>query len=216
MNPSPFVSTLRPLGGGHGSPPVVFLTDLVAWARQAPDELFAPNDVAVDIFTAIKSKLATPAGTDGAGTPIFHWDSLLHRKAAFCEAARIHAGRESDWQDQEGVDRTNARSQADIKGQEAGLFQVSFDAVFLPHGRKEALWDYAVAHGIETPEKFIHAMKFHVTERSEEERRIVFDFYAHLMRQSIAWAGPFLRHNADSVYPYLSRAALQEFMGMLG
>lgn len=210
-----FIATRTAIGGGHGEPPVLFLTDLVNWCREAPDDLFAPNDVPMDIFAAIKSRLGTCSGKDGSGTWCYHWESLLHRRAAFCEAARVHAGRESDWRYNEGVDTTNQRSQHNIEGEEAGLFQVSFDSVYLPHGEKEALWAYAVANGIDTPRNFIARMKFRVEERSEEGRRIVFDYYARLMRLSIAWAGPFVRHNADSVYPYLSRASMAEFESLL-
>lgn len=210
-----FLETRKPIGGGHESPPTVFLTDLVNFARQVPDELFMPNDTPVDIFTAIKSRLGTMAGVDGSGGPIYHWDDLLHRKAAFCEAALVHAGRESDWHFHEDVDRTNPRSQAHIEGREAGIFQMSFDSVYLPHGRKEDLWDLAVELVIDTPERFIHAMKFRVEERTEEQRRIVFLWYAHVMRKSIAWAGPFVRHNEDSVYPYLRRSAMLEFRQLL-
>lgn len=210
-----FVATRTAIGGGHGAPPVLFLTDLVNWCREAPDDLFAPNDVPMDIFAAIKTRLATSAGLDGAGGPVYHWESLLHRRAAFCEAARVHAGRESGWNYDCDVDTTNQRSLTHIEEREAGIFQVSFNSVYLPHGEKEALWAYAVANGIDTPRNFIARMKFRVEERSAEGRRIVFDYYARLMRLSIAWAGPFVRHNGDSVYPYLSRASMAEFESLL-
>lgn len=209
-----FDETRKSIGGNHGQPPTTFLTDIVNWCRQAPDSLFAPNDVPVDIFTAIKPKLGTLVSEDEGGRH-FKWDNILHRRAAFCEAATIHSGRESDWRYHIGVDTTNRRSQSDIKAEEAGIFQVSFDSVFLPHGRKEELWELAEGLGIDTPEKFIHAMKFRIEERTEVQRRIVFDWYAAIMRRSITWAGPFVRHNADSVYPYLRRAAMLEFQQLL-
>src|SRR4051812_39461556 len=102
-----FNATLAPVGN-RGSAPRSFLTELVAWARTAPGEIFAPNRVPMDAYAAIKSSLATEAGHDPSGTPIYHWDSLSHRRAAMLELMRVHAGRESEWHWNEAVDKTNA------------------------------------------------------------------------------------------------------------
>lgn len=188
----------------RGNPPDGFLAELIEWAKTAPDSLFAPNAVPVDIYTVIKSSLATYGGHDPSGSPTSYWDSLKQRKAALMEAMRVHAGMESSWTWILGVDETNKHSQTHIEGEETGIFQVSFDSLSLGHG---ALKQFAEAHGIDTPAAFIAKMK--------SDHRLALEYYARLSRVSIAWAGPLLRHGQDSVYPWLSRAAVEEFMGLL-
>lgn len=185
----------------RGTPPQSFLEELVTWARQAPDEIFAPNATPVDIFTVIKPQLATPVGSDPSGTPIFHWNSLLHRKAAMLEAMRVHAGFESSWNWKEGVDTTNRTSMANEAGQETGIFQVSFDSLYL--GNK-ALMPFAQTHEIDTVEKFIPAMKI--------DARLALEYYARLVRVSVAWAGPLIR---GDVLPYLRRDSMAEFEALI-
>lgn len=187
----------------RGKPTPAFLDELIAWARTAPDDIFAPNNVPVDIFTVIKSHLATIVSENSAGR-VYRWDSLLHRKAALCEAMRVHAGMEASWKWNEGVDRTNKTSMRNIAGQETGIFQVSFDSTYLGGG---AMKPFVVKHNIETPQKFIPAMK--------KDHALALEYYARLVRVSIRWAGPLLRHGEDSVYPWLRRAAVAEFMKLL-
>ena len=69
----------------------------------------------------------------------------MHRRAALLEVMRVHAGFESSWDWNEGVDITNPHSVAHIEGQETGIFQVSFDSVLLGHN---AMLPFAQAHGI--------------------------------------------------------------------
>lgn len=186
----------------RGRPPVAFLDELIELMRQAPDEISAPNAVPVDIFTVIKPYLATMGGP--SNLPIYRWDSLLHRKAALCEDMRVHAGMESSWKWGEGVDKTNRTSMKNKAGEETGIFQVSFDSTNLGGGVMKA---FAKSHNIETPEKFIAAMK--------KDHALALEYYARLVRVSIRWAGPLLRHGEDSVFPWLRRAAVAEFMGFL-
>lgn len=188
----------------RGAAPDAFLRELVAWGRSAPEELFAPNKVPVDIYTVIKSSLATPAEMDGLGVPLYRWDSMEQRRAAMLEAMRVHAGMESSWRWGEGVDTTNRRSMSNAVSEETGIFQVSFDSLNLGRG---ALKAFARERGIETPAKFIAAMK--------QDRALAIEYYARLSRVSVAWAGPLLRKGADSVYPWLRRSALAEFQALL-
>jgi len=188
----------------RGRPPIAFLDELVAWARKAPDEIFAPNKVPVDIYTLIQSSLATPFPKDYAGGMVYTWDSLLHRKAALLEAMRVHAGFESGWNWNEGVDVTNATSMRNITGQETGIFQVSFDSLNLGGG---AMKDFAVTRDVWIAEEFISEMK--------TDHALALEYYARLVRVSIRWAGPLLRHGEDSVFPWLRPAAMKEFMGLL-
>ncbi len=171
----------------RGIPPDSFLTELVNWGRSAPDEIFAPN-LADDIYNHVKDELGP-------------WTSLLHRRAAMLEVMRVHSGLESSWNWNEGVDKTNLTSMAHIAGQETGIFQVSFDSQWLNHA---AMKPFAVAHGIETPEKFIPAMKLN--------HPLALEYYARLMRVNVKWAGPVLRREINV---WLSRSSLNEFISLL-
>lgn len=193
----------------RGSAPDSFLDELVSWGRSAPAEIFAPNRVPVDAYTVIKSSLATPIFPFEKDCGIFNWDSALHRRAAMLELMRVHAGLESSWNWKEGVDRTNESSMRSKTGQETGIFQVSFDSTWLDSIEGQDIMGVFVKNnGIETPSLFIPAMK--------QEHSLALEYYARLVRVSIAWAGPLLRHGADSVYPWLSREAMREFMELLG
>lgn len=188
----------------RGRPPVAFLDELLTWAKKAPADIFAPNAVLVDIFTVIKSSLGTPVIKDGLDAPLYGWDSLLHRKAALLEVMRVHAGMESSWNWNEGVDITNATSQRNITGQETGIFQVSFNSTYLG---SNAMKSFAEQHGIANPVNFISKMK--------TDHALALEYYARLARVSIRWGGPLLRHGEDSVYPWLRRAAVAEFRTLL-
>jgi len=211
MPPTPksnkFLSTLK-LVDGRGRPPIAFLEELVAWGKTAPDEIFAPNRVPNDAFAIIKPALGTFMGLDPSGTPLYRWDNLAHRKAAMLELMRVHAGRESSWKFTEGVDKTNKTSMRNKTGEETGVFQVSFDSTWLDSREgKDIMGAFVKARGLDTPAKFIAAMK--------ADHNLAFEYYARLVRVSVAWAGPLIRHGADSVFPYLSKGAMREFGKLL-
>jgi hypothetical protein len=155
-------------GSLMGTPPDTFLDTLVTWARGEDDAVFAPNATPLDIFTLIKPKLA-PNG----------WRDLPHRKAAMCEAIRVHAGFESGWNWNEGVDVTNAASRAHIEGQETGILQVSWDSTRLG----ESVREFAHANGIlDDIPAFLARMK--------SDHTLALAYYARLVRVNIRWAGP--------------------------
>lgn len=187
----------------RGCAPDSFLTEQVEWARSAPDDIFAPNTIAVEIYSVIKSRLGTPEGKDAAGVPVYHWDDLLHRKAALLEAQRVHALFESSCKWDEGVDRS-ARDRSDPETQESGAFQVSFDSTELHH---RAMLPFAIKHGIDTPSKFIPAMK--------ADHALALEYYSRLVRGDISWAGPLIRNGLNSVYPWLRRPAMSEYRALL-
>lgn len=192
MPDSPFHATRQKVHN-RGIPSDSFLMTLVTWAKTAPDEIFAPNSNQSDIYTLIAPVLGN------ATSP--RWDSLLHRRAALMEAIRVHAGFESSWKWQEGVDVTNPNSMADIEGQETGILQVSFNSSRLGNG---ALKEFVKSHGIETAQKFIPAMK--------ENHPLALEYYARLVRINILWAGPLKR---KEILPWLRKDAMQEFQSML-
>lgn len=171
----------------RGAPPTSFLTKLVEWGRKASDEIFAPNPNPADIYAYIKPILGP-------------WENLLHRRAAMLEAMRVHAGFESSWNWNEGVD-TSAHDRRDPKTQETGIFQVSFDSTYLGDG---AMKPYAIAHGVNTVGSFIPAMKSRHT--------LALEYYARLIRVSVQWAGPIKRHEIDD---WLSRKSVAEFQELL-
>lgn len=182
-----FLST-KTLVKNRGTPPVSFLEQLVEWGKDASDDIFAPNDNPQDIYAHIKPILGP-------------WQNLLHRRAAMLEVMRVHAGFESSWNWDEGVDVTNESSMRNINGQETGIFQVSFDSTWIDNN---AMQPFAVAHGIGTVGSFIPAMK--------ANHALALEYYARLVRVSIQWAGPLKRHEID---PWLSHAAVQEFQNLL-
>lgn len=194
----------------RGSAPASFIAQLIAWGRTAPGEIFAPNQVPIDAYAVIKPFLASPAGKDASGTPVYHWDDLLHRRAAMMELMRVHAGLESSWNWNEAVDTTNATSMQNANGEETGVFQVSFDATVLDSVEgKDIMGRWLAGDGVDddSPATFIPRMK--------RDHAFALEFYARLVRVSIAWAGPLLRHDDKSVYPWLSRPAVAEFRAAL-
>src|SRR6185312_6343630 len=122
----------------RGEPPDSFLTELVEWGRAAPEEIFAPNPNPADIYAYMRPILGP-------------WENLLHRRAAMLEVMRVHAGFESSWNWNEGVDVTNKTSMSHIEGQETGIFQVSFDSTFIAN---HAMKPFCVEHGISTAGSF--------------------------------------------------------------
>ena len=172
----------------RGSAPDAFLSEIIQWAKLAPMELFYPNSEPADIYATIKPVLGP-------------WESNEHRRAVMLEVMRVHAGYESSWNWKEGVDSTNASSMRNISGQETGVFQVSFDSVWLGNNRMRA---FAVEHHIDTPDTFISAMK--------TDHALALNYYARLIRFNIRWAGPIMRHEID---PWLSRKSVKEFQELV-
>lgn len=171
----------------RGRPPDEFLTTVVDWAKNAPMELFAPNSENADIYVYVKSVLGP-------------WTSVEHRRGVMLEVMRVHAGFESSWFWNQGVDTTNPTSIRNIEGQETGIFQVSFDSTHLNGGRMKA---FAYDHGINTPETFITKMK--------SDHQLAIEYYARLVRFNVQWAGPIKRHEID---PWLSRKSVDEFRSL--
>jgi hypothetical protein len=168
----------------QGRPPLAWLAELVEWAKEATDDIFAVNPNPYDIYAHMAPILGP-------------FKNFLHRKAALLEEMRVHAGFESSWDWNEGVDITNKASMAHKEGQETGVFQVSYDSTYLGHG---AMKPFALDHGIGHVDSFIDKMK--------SDHKLALEYYARLVRVSVRWAGPIIRHEID---PWLSRAAVTEF-----
>lgn len=188
MSNRTYHATLHPVSTQHTTPPVAFLDDLIDAIDPLPDDVFAENAFK-DIYTVMKDSLGP-------------YTSLLHRKAVMCEVLRVQAAFESDWNWNEGVDVNNLHSTTHIPGEEAGAFQVSFDSTALGHS---AMQPFAVAHQIETPLKFIPAMK--------SDHRLAVEYCARLLRVSTAWCGTI--NDANQVISHVRPDAVAEFQTFL-
>lgn len=171
----------------RGTPPVAFLDTLIAWAKTADDEIFAPNAEKNDVMNVLKPILGP-------------WTDALSRKCAMLELLRVLAGFESSWRWDEGVDLTNLRSQSKIECEETGIFQVSYDSV----AHSDDLRAFLISNGVQNAHQFIEAMK--------KDHFLAIEYAARLLRVSYKWDGPIRDHKIDS---YLSKAAMAEFRSIL-
>lgn len=183
---------------GRGCAPQTFLDELVAWAKTAPDDIFDVNDEPGDVMGRLCEILGPWDGKPG--TPA----RLLHRKCAMLELLTTLAGFESSWNWKEGVDRTNKTSMARIEGQETGIFQVSYNSLWLEKKNKvlRGVLDRAGVKDIKT---FIDRMK--------TDHVLALEYAARLLRINFQWDGPIKRREIDSS---LSRTAVEEFKSLLG
>lgn len=172
----------------RGVPPESFLTELVAWGRSAPDEIFAQNSEPDDIYVSVREELGPYYG-------------VPYRRSVMLEVMRVHAGFESSWNWTEGVDQTNKSSLAHKTGQETGIFQVSFDSEWIENGKMKP---FAQAKGITDVDSFIPKMK--------SDHALALEYYARLVRINVKWAGPIVRRE---IHPWLSRASVNEFANLL-
>lgn len=186
------MSALKSPVKGRSFPPNYdsFIAELISWGKTAPDEIFAPNSEPGDVVDVLRPLLGP-------------WRGLIHRKAAMLELLRCLAGFESSWNWNEGVDRTNKTSMANIEGQETGIFQVSYDSLRLEHGAT-TLRDCLARHGVEGNLAFIGHMK--------SNHALALEYCARLLRISYKWDGPIKRAEINSS---LSPAACAEFEGIL-
>ena len=106
-------SPIKSRVSNRGTPPDTFLTELIAWGRQAPNKLFEKNNN-YDIYDSVTMALGP-------------YESIMHRKAVMLEVMRVLAGFESSWNWNEGRDVTNPASNKP-QTTEAGAWQVSADS----------------------------------------------------------------------------------------
>lgn len=184
----------------RGVPPGSFLTEMVEWARNAPDEIFDVND-RFDIYSKVAGELGP-------------YHSLTHRKAVMLEVMRVLAGFESSWDWEEGVDTSRLGSDTP-ENSEAGAWQVSYDARRLHPELAALLRDHGISDGV----TFQRKMKF--------DHPLAMEFVAQLMRFNVKHNGPLykgeerniirksLRGAEHSIYPWLSREAVAEFEGLM-
>lgn len=173
----------------RGVPPDSFLNPQLDWARTVDRFSVVQPHENYNIFSVIRGKLAP----DG-------WEGVDHRFAALLEAQRVHAMFESSGNWKEGVDTTNRTSMTHITGQEAGVFQVSFDSEWLD----PSLRDYLHSIGVNTPQDFIT--------KTKEDHAFALTYYSKLVRINVQWAGPL---KDRLIVPYLSVPAMEEYRSLV-
>ncbi|MBB1287034.1 M15 family metallopeptidase [Flavisolibacter sp. BT320] len=166
----------------RGVPPDDFLDQLVAWGKQAADDIFEKNSFS-DIYSSVKNTLGP-------------WRDLRHRRAAMLEVMRVLAGFESSWDWNEGRDITNPTS-VTPETIEAGAWQVSADSMNFGQELKDLMLK---AVGTIDANAFQKSMK--------ENHNLAMEYVARLLRRTVKHHGPVLRHEID---PWLRRDAVDEF-----
>jgi hypothetical protein len=170
----------------RGVPPNDFLDQLVAWGREAPDEIFVRNPFS-DIYSSVFNTLGP-------------WDNNLHRRAVMLEVMRVLAGFESSWNWNEGRDMSNPTS-VTPDTTEAGAWQVSANSMNFG----QELKDLVLANvGTLDGTAFQAAMK--------QNHPLAMEYVARLLRRTTTHHGPVLRHEID---PWLRRDAVAEFQALM-
>jgi hypothetical protein len=170
----------------RGVPPDDFLDQLVAWGKQAPDEIFAPNTHS-DVYSSVFNALGP-------------WQSMTHRRAVMLEVMRVLAGFESSWNWNAGRDTTNPTS-GTPDTIEAGAWQVSANSMNFGHELKHLVLAQV---GTVDGNSFQKAMK--------ENHLLAMQYIARLLRRTTHHNGPVLRHEID---PWLRRNAVAEFQSLM-
>jgi hypothetical protein len=179
----------------RGTAPDAFLEALATWGQTAPDVIFARNDEPHDIMDQIFPILG-------------HWESPLHRRAALIETMRVLAGFESTWKPSEGKDSDNHNQNPE--SWEAGAWQVSYDSRNICADLRDLLKAADINNAIE----FQIAMQTNFPLSAE--------YIARLLRHTWQANGPCykdrsvfrpaLRGEEQSIYPWLLRDSVREFM----
>jgi hypothetical protein len=166
----------------RGKPSDSFLNELVDWAQQAPDEIFAPNQNH-DIYTNVVGELGP-------------WTGPSHRKAAMLEALRVLGGFESSWDWNEGVDVTNPNSNTSCT-EEAGIFQCSGDSMSKDSTLKALLLKVTGKTDCET-----------FKTETKSNHAFAIEYCARLLRFTVRHHGPI---RDRKINPWLRRDAVAEF-----
>ena len=170
----------------RGIPPDDFLDELVAWGRNAADEIFAPNTVH-DVYSNVQTALGP-------------WQDSRHRRAVMLEIMRVLAGFESSWKWKEGRDEHNPKS-GTASTMEAGAWQVSANSMGFGPELKKLVKDKV---GSLKPEAFQLAMK--------QNHPLAMEYIARLLRRTVKHNGPVKRHEIDH---WLRKDAVTEFQNLM-
>jgi len=180
-------SALKSRVYNRGRPNNSFLDELLAWGREAPDEIFAPNSV-YDIYSSVFDVLGP-------------YRTLAYRRAVMLEVMRVLAGYESSWDWNEGVDTNNPTS-ITPETIEAGAWQVSANSMRFGQELRDLVIREA---GTDDPNAFQAAMK--------SNHPLAMEYVARLLRRTTLHHGPVKRHEIDD---WLKLGAVDEFLEHLG
>jgi hypothetical protein len=172
----------------RGEAPNEFLAELEAWARIAPEEIFAMRP-GQDIYSNVAALLRPYAVGD-----------LIYRKAVMMEVLRVLGGFESPWKWGAGVDVTNPASDKPCT-MEAGIFQVSGDSTGFDAFRKALVKATAKTLDCETFRK-----------TTQQNHPFAIEYCARLLRFSTRHHGPIRDHRIDQ---WVSKDAVDEFKAAL-
>lgn len=190
----------------RGVPPDSFLTEQVEWFRVAPDEIFSRN-ANYDIYNKVFDELGP-------------YPTLLYRKAVLAEVERVLAGFESSWDWTDGVD-TSRLGNTTPENAEAGAWQVSYGSRKLDPSLVKLVQSKNITSGIQFQRttKFDHHFALEYESRllridvKDPQRLENGPLYKgderHFIRKT-------LRAAEQSIYPWLSRAAVDEYQKLFG
>jgi hypothetical protein len=182
----------------RGRPPVAFLDELIAWGRNAPDDIFAPNS-RYDIYSSIKPVLGP-------------WRDEKHRRAALLEVLRVLGGFESSWRWDAGIDVTNPTSNTPCT-EEAGIFQCSGNSMrsgrIMEPPPKPSLREVFEQYG--GAGEGDHACN-QFRKLTKDNHAFAFEYCARLLRITTKHHGPVKR---EEIHAWLSVDAMNEIEGML-
>lgn len=170
----------------RGKPPNSFLDELVDWAKNAPDEIFQPNQIP-DVYSNVVGELGP-------------WQGPLHRKAAMLEVLRVLGGFESSWDWNAGVDVMNPSSNTPCT-EEAGIFQCSGNSMNFDSTLKDLLSKETGRTDCET-----------FKTETKSNHAFAIEYCARLLRFTVNHHGP-VKHR--HINEWLRRDAVAEFENFL-
>jgi len=193
--PMTFNATRQPVKGDR--PPIGFLEELVAWAGSAADEIFAPNaSFHDDIYDSVSPQLGPCEG-------------IAHRRAVMLEVLRVLAGIESNWNWNDGVDKSK-RTRATAENSEAGAWQVSADSMNFGKELKDLVRKALARDGGGSLDSnaFQRVMK--------NDHQLAIEYAARLLRHTTKHHGPVNGNKrSKKIYPWLSKPAVAEFQALV-
>lgn len=166
--------------------PESFLLELIVWGKDAPDEIFLPNQN-TDIYSSVFAKLGP-------------WEGLLHRKAAMLEVLRVLGGFESSWNWNQGRDTRNSDSNTPCT-EEAGIFQCSGDSMHHDASLRTLLLQATGKTDCDT-----------FREESKSNHRFAIEYCARLLRFTVRHHGPI---RDGDIHRWLRQDAVAEFEAFL-
>ena len=170
----------------RGPAPDDFLSELIAWGKSAPSEIFEPNRN-IDVYCSVAKALGP-------------WQGSKHRRASMLEVMRVLAGFESSWNWNAGVDITNPTSVTATTIEE-GAWQVSANSINFGTDLKALIIDKV---GTVEGNAFQKAIK--------SNHSLAMEYVARLLRHTVNHHGPVKHHYIDA---WLRKDAVENFIELI-